>query len=193
MSIDTFIGIAGIFAGGVFTIITILVAPGLTVLMNRMMHLAYTRRRLVSVLDECEEYIESWLHSTSRYDWEKGRRRIFGFCNDLGRIKESFPVIGGGKARRSELVGEGHLIGSVQGILLMMQLNSQESEPTDGQRQARAREFGIFANSCSQLKDIADQVEGFVEFRLYLLHKVLEIHRSLWSVLVPWIRKSFQR
>ncbi len=189
MSFDAFVGIA---ANIVCTFFVVLLTPGFTVMIDRMMRLKESRFRLVRVLNECERCLGSWIRSSTSRQWERGREEIDDLYHELGRIKESFPFIGGGHARVSEITGEGHVIGNVQSNLALMLMYSRGTGPTEEQKQARAENFKYFCKLSSEVKRIVDGVEHFPEFRTYLLKEILEVYGSMWSVISGVMRRHFQ-
>jgi hypothetical protein len=193
VSLDTLIGLLGIAASFIFMIVTILVTPGLTILIDRTVRFRQMRSQLLSLLNECKEHIKTWLRSRTRDDWEEGRDRIYALYLDLGRLKEAFPVIGGGKAESAQLAGEGYLIGSLQMMFIMMFMNSQGTEPTEMQKAARSEELKIFSASSSELKEIVDEVETFTEFRAYLVREIWDVYKSLSLVFISALRKSLRK
>lgn len=180
-------GIIGNLVTVVCTLVAILVVPGTTVLINQILEFRQKRERLFGLLDECEECGKTWVQSTTVQEWEAGRRRLIRLYRELGSLKESLPVVGGGEAQSAELVGSGYLIGTGQAMLTLMILNSQDAGPTPGQKKARSRDLTLFREWASELKQMIGRAEEWEEFRAHLVRELLGIYKSLWHAFAGWL------
>ncbi len=174
------------------TLITILVAPGVVVLVDRTVEFLQKRRQLVSLLDECETHLKKWILSRTEEEWQEGAAEILRLYHKVGRAKEGIPVVGGGKATRAEHAGPGSLMGTVQGILLMIYLNAKDEEPTADQKEARRREIKIFSQDVSHLKRVLDRLEGLGQYQAYLSKEVARVYLSLGLGFIGLIRRSLR-
>jgi len=203
---DVLLMLFGVLATFVFTIVAILVIPGFAILMDRFIRLRASLDMLDKVLIRLNEEFKEFTTADFEGVWPADAEGLRLIYEDLGRLKEGFPVIGsrdGGIPRigDAENTTEFDRIQFHIGKLLTLKVFTGSDEewsqqpdvlfqsqlfrpPNDKEwREATAHTWNAIKEDVAFLNGCVKNMEYWEQTRKYFFAEVIRCYKVLWKLL----------
>jgi hypothetical protein len=203
---DILLMLIGVLATFVCTVVAILVIPGFAILMDRFIKLRGSLGELERVLIRLEDQFKEFITPDFKGFWLADEKKLRLIYEDLGRLKEGFPVIGsrlgGIPVVGAENTTHFDLIQFEIGNLITMKVYSGSCEewsqlpeeeklwlpsrlcrpPTDEEwREATGETWNAIKDHVTFLKGCVDNMENREQTKKFFFGEVVHCYKVLWK------------